>query len=131
MYFLLIRPQKKREKATNQMRNSLQVGDEVVTIGGICGRIVKVKDETLIIQVGAEKIKFEIMRWSISKVANNDSNTSTRREKGASSEDATEEAPKKVIPKKMFKKPEASVEEKVIEIPEEDVIIVEENSEEK
>jgi len=131
MYFLLIRPQKKREKTTNQMRNSLQVGDEVVTIGGLCGRIVKVKDETLIIQVGAEKIKFEIMRWAISKVVNNDSNTSTKKEKTPANDNVTEEAPKKVIPKKMFKKQETPVEETVIEIPEEDVTVVEENTEEK
>ena len=53
MYFLLIRPQKKKEKEVKQMRNALSVGDEVVTIGGICGKIVKTKDQTLILQVGA------------------------------------------------------------------------------
>ena len=50
------------------MRNSVQVGDEIVTIGGICGKIVKTKDETIVIQVGADKVKMEMMRWSISKV---------------------------------------------------------------
>ena len=44
MYFLLIRPQKKREKTINQMRNSLKVGDEIITIGGICAKIIKLKD---------------------------------------------------------------------------------------
>lgn len=68
MYFLMIRPQKKREKETTAMRNSVQVGDEIVTIGGICGKIVKTKDETIVIQVGADKVKMEMMRWSISKV---------------------------------------------------------------
>ena|SRR5665648_16646 len=139
MYFLLIRPQKKREKATKQMRNTLQVGDEVITIGGLCGKIVKVKDETLIIQVGAEKIKFEIMRWAISKVANSDSNASTKKERTSTTESAAEEAPKKVIPKKMFKKPAPPVketvaekpEETIIEIPEEDVTIIEDKPEEK
>jgi len=139
MYFLLIRPQKKREKATNQMRNTLQVGDEIITIGGVCGKIVKVKDETLIIQVGAEKIKFEIMRWAVSKVVNSDTNTSTKKERTSATENKTEETPKKVIPKKMFKKPAAPVEETVvetpketiIEIPEEDVTIVGEKTEEK
>ncbi|MFQ9894090.1 MAG: preprotein translocase subunit YajC, partial [Emergencia sp.] len=43
MYFLLIRPQKKKERTIQDMRNSLQVGDEIVTIGGICGKIVKTK----------------------------------------------------------------------------------------
>ena len=59
MYFLLIRPQKKREKAVAAMRNAVKVGDEVITIGGICGKIVKTKDEVLTIQVGADKIKFD------------------------------------------------------------------------
>ena len=68
MYFLMIRPQKKREMETTAMRNSVQVGDGIVTIGGICGKIVKTKDETIVIQVGADKVKMEMMRWSISKV---------------------------------------------------------------
>jgi len=143
MYFLLIRPQKKREKATNQMRNTLQVGDEIITIGGVCGKIVKVKDESLIIQVGAEKIKFEIMRWAVSKVINGDTNTSTKKEKTSAAESTPEETPKKVIPKKLFKKSAAPVEENVveatveapeeivIEIPEEDITILEKNTEEK
>ena len=68
MYFLMIRPQKKKDKEIKEMRNSLQVGDEIVTIGGICGKIVKTKEETIVIQVGADKVKFEMMRWSVSKV---------------------------------------------------------------
>lgn len=68
MYFLLIRPQKKREKEINEMRRGINVGDEVITIGGICGKVVKTKNDTLILQVGADKVKFEVMRWSISKV---------------------------------------------------------------
>lgn len=144
MYFLLIRPQKKREKATNLMRNNLQVGDEIITIGGVRGKIVKVKDETLIIQVGAEKIKFEIMRWAVSKVENSDSNASTKKVRTSTTEKATEEAPKKVIPKKLFKKTAPPVEETIvttpketavetpeetiIDIPEEDVTIIEENA---
>ena len=68
MYFLIIRPQKRREKEVNIMRKSLHVGDEIITIGGICGKIVKTKEESIIIQVGADKTKFEMMRWSVSKV---------------------------------------------------------------
>ena len=68
MYFLLIRPQKKREKEVNNMRANLHVGDEIVTIGGICGKIVKTKDETIVIQVGADKVKMEMMRWAVSSV---------------------------------------------------------------
>ena len=65
MYFLLIRPQKKKEKTIQQMRNTLQVGDEIITIGGICGKIVKTKEDSIVIQVGADKVKFEMMRWSV------------------------------------------------------------------
>lgn len=68
MYFLMIRPQRKKDKAINEMRRGLTVGDEIVTIGGIVGKIVKTKDETIVIQVGADKIKMEMMRWAVSSV---------------------------------------------------------------
>ncbi len=99
MYFLLIRPQKKREKQINAMRSSIQVGDEIITIGGICGKVVKTKEETLVIQVGADKTKFEVMRWSISKVVN-------EKEEAAKEVKTEEEAPKKSMPKRLGKKTE-------------------------
>ena len=68
MYFLMIRPQRKKDKAINEMRRSLTVGDEIVTIGGIVGKIVKTKDETIVIQVCSERIKLEMMRWAVSSV---------------------------------------------------------------
>ncbi len=104
MYFLMIRPQKKREKETTAMRNSVQVGDEIVTIGGICGKIVKTKDETIVIQVGADKVKMEMMRWSISKVTkegsgHNKATTDDYEEIG----DAEEKEVRKSKPKRMKK----------------------------
>lgn len=99
MYFLLIRPQKKREKQVTAMRNAIKVGDDIVTIGGICGKVVKTKDETLIIQVGADKTKFEVMRWSISKVVNDPSTATKKSTKPA--EETSEEAKKKSLPKRM------------------------------
>ncbi len=68
MYFLMIRPQKKREKETKAMRSSVQVGDEIVTIGGICAKVVKTKEESIVVQVGADKVKMEFMRWAVSKI---------------------------------------------------------------
>ncbi len=61
-YFLMYRPQKKAEKAANDMRNSLQVGDEVSTIGGIIGKIVSIKEETVTIETSrdATKIRFHV-----------------------------------------------------------------------
>lgn len=100
MYFLLIRPQKKREKQTAMMRNSVRVGDEVVTIGGIRGKIVKTKDDTLVIEVGADKVKFEIMRWAISKV---EGEATTSKRVVEEDDDFEEAAPKKVMPKRMKK----------------------------
>lgn len=97
MYFLMIRPQRKKDKQIQEMRNSLQVGDEIVTIGGICGKIVKTKDETIVIQVGADKLKFEMMRWSVSTVTN----PSNRPVKTEDSD--VEEEVKKVVPKKLKK----------------------------
>ena len=96
MYFLMIRPQKKKDKQIQDMRKSLQVGDEIVTIGGICGKIVKTKDESFIIQVGADKVKFEMLTWSVSSVTK----ASPRRE---SVDDVQEEAPKKIMPKRLRK----------------------------
>ena len=98
MYFLLIRPQKKREKQVTAMRNAVKVGDEVVTIGGIRGKIVKTKDEVLTIQVGSGKTKFEIMRWAISKVENESTAPAA-----VAVDEETEEEPKKAVPKKMTK----------------------------
>lgn len=103
MYFLLIRPQKKREKQVNEMRSNVRVGDEIITIGGICGKVVKTKDESLVIQVGADKVKFEIMRWSVSKVV--ESAKPTKKVSVAAEEPAEEEeAPKKAMPKRLKKK---------------------------
>ena len=96
MYFLMIRPQKKKDKQVQEMRRSLSVGDEIVTIGGICGKIVKTKEDTFVIQVGADKTKFEMMRWAVSAVTK----PSTVRE---SVEEMKEEAPKKALPKRLKK----------------------------
>ncbi|PWN00230.1 MAG: preprotein translocase subunit YajC [Massilioclostridium sp.] len=65
MYFLIIRPQKKKDKQAAEMRNSLQVGDEVVTIGGIIGRVVVLKDDYIVIETGSDRSKVRIKRWAI------------------------------------------------------------------
>ena len=95
IYFLLIRPQKKKEKAIASMRDSIQAGDQIVTIGGICGKVVKTNPETLIIQVGADKTKFEVMRWSISSV--------TSKSKSSSDRGGEKKEVKKFTPKKLKK----------------------------
>ncbi len=68
MYFFMIRPQKKQEKETNQMRNNLAVGDEVTTIGGIIGKVVSIKEETCVIETAHERTKIRILKTAISRV---------------------------------------------------------------
>ena len=67
-YFLMYRPQKKQEKETAAMRNSLMIGDEVVTIGGIIGKVVKVKDDYVVIETGADKTRLKMRKTAIGSV---------------------------------------------------------------
>jgi len=66
-YLLLIRPQRKKEKQVQEMRNNIKEGDEILTIGGIYGKVLNVKDDTLTIEVGADKTKLKIAKWAIGK----------------------------------------------------------------
>lgn len=68
MYFVIMRPQKKQEKETQNMRNSLQVGDEITTIGGIIGKIISIKEETVMIETGHDRTKIRILKSAISRV---------------------------------------------------------------
>lgn len=68
MYFMLIRPQKKKQKEEKQMRDSLRVGDELTTIGGVCGRVVSIKDDTITIETGADRTKMQFKKWAIQSV---------------------------------------------------------------
>ncbi len=65
LYFFMIRPQKKQEKEVANMRNNLQVGDEITTIGGIIGRIVSIKEETVMIETGHDRTKIRILRSAV------------------------------------------------------------------
>ena len=64
-YFLIIRPQKKREKQERELRNSIQPGDEIVTIGGFIGRVLSVKDDTVTFETGAARTKLTVKKWAI------------------------------------------------------------------
>ena len=68
MYFMKIRPQKKRQKEEQKMRDSIRVGDELTTIGGIVGRVVTVKEDSLIIETGANCNKMVIKKWAVQSV---------------------------------------------------------------
>ena len=66
MYFLMIRPENKRKKEAEQMRNEMKVGDEIVTIGGICGKVVHIKDDKFVIETGADQVRMEFAKWALS-----------------------------------------------------------------
>ena len=70
LYFIFFRPQNKKKKKEAEMRKNAQVGDEITTIGGICGRIVAVKDEAEsgIIETRSDKTKLRVKRWAIGSV---------------------------------------------------------------
>ena len=65
-YFLLIRPENKKKKQAAEQRNSLKVGDDITTIGGIMGTVVNVKDEKFVIEVGADQVRIEFAKWALS-----------------------------------------------------------------
>lgn len=67
-YFFMWRPQKKQEKETKAMRDGLAVGDEITTIGGIIGKIVAIKEETVLIETGRDKVRIRILRSAIRNV---------------------------------------------------------------
>lgn len=69
-YFFMIRPQKKQEKQTNDMRNSLEVGDEVTTIGGIIGRVTHIKEDVVTIETGADRNKIRFKKTAIASIDN-------------------------------------------------------------
>lgn len=66
-YFVLIRPQQKKDKEDKAMRENLDIGDEIVTAGGIVGRIVSIKDDTLVIETGSDRSKIRITKWAVSQ----------------------------------------------------------------
>lgn len=66
-YFVLIRPQRKRDKEDQRMRNTIEIGDEIITAGGIVGIVVNIKDDTLVLETGGDRSKIRIKRWAVQK----------------------------------------------------------------
>ncbi len=65
-YFLMIRPENKRKKEAEQLRSSIKVGDKIVTIGGITGTVVNVKENRFVIETGADQVRIEFEKWALS-----------------------------------------------------------------
>ena len=66
LYFFMIRPENKRKKEAQNLRDSLAVGDEITTIGGITGTICAVKESTIVIETGADRVRIEMTKWAVS-----------------------------------------------------------------
>ena len=91
-YFFMIRPENKKKKEMNQMRDSLKGGDNITTIGGVIGDVVNVKDDTLVIETGADKVRVEFAKWAVS--------TNNTAEKAAAKAKADAVAARKAAKKK-------------------------------
>ena len=88
-YFMLIRPENKRKKEAEQTRNSIKVGDQITTIGGIVGTVVSVKDEKFVIETSADLVRIEFNKWAIST---NDTAAAAAKEKAQKEQEAKAKA---------------------------------------
>ena len=70
MYFILIRPQRKKQKEEDALRAGVEIGDDVTTIGGIVGKVIAIRedDETFVLETGSDKIRIRFKKWAISSI---------------------------------------------------------------
>ena len=114
IYFMMIRPQKKKDKADREMRESMKVGDEVITIGGVIGKIEKINEKSVVVSTTAGKNKIEFLKTAIASVSSKDKDAagsgSAAKEtaKDSAGEEKTPSRDKKVTPKKLGKKSDDS-----------------------
>ena len=101
-WFFLIRPQKKKDQKVAEMRRNVSVGDEIVTIGGVVGKVLSVKDDAIVIYCGSDKTKMEFKKWAVSEVTKK--NEKPVKEIKDAGEEAEIEAPQKKKIKKLVKK---------------------------
>ena len=68
-YFFVIRPENKKKKKAEEMRNSLSLGGEIITIGGMIGKIVQITDDTITFETGEDRVRIQTKKWAISTTA--------------------------------------------------------------
>ena len=88
-YFLLIRPENKRKKEAENMRSKMKVGDNVTTIGGITGKVVSIKDDSFVLESGADQVRIEFKKWGLSS---NDTADAAAKEEAKKREEAKAKA---------------------------------------
>ena len=112
IYFMMIRPQRKKDKEDREMRSSLQVGDEIITIGGVVGKITKISEKTVVVETGTGRNKIEFLKTAIASVTRGEGSKEVAK-KEAAAEPEEEKIPdrdKKITPKKLSRKAEGSEE---------------------
>ena len=87
-YFMILRPEKKKKKEAEDLRNSLHKGDKIITIGGIIGKIVEIKDEKIVIETGEDQVRLELQKWAVM------TNETAEKEKAKRAAEAKEAAQK-------------------------------------
>ena len=95
LYFMMIRPEKKRKQQAQQMRDGLKKGDTITTIGGIVGKIVMVKPDTIVIETSDDRVRMELTKWAVSTtgVQSSGEEKSSKEEKKEDEVKKTEEIP--------------------------------------
>ena len=88
-YFMIMRPESKRKKEAEAMRAAMKVGDEIVTIGGITGKVVQVKDDKFVIETGADQVRIEFAKWALSA---NETGAARAREEAKKADEAKAKA---------------------------------------
>ena len=81
-YFLLIRPENKKKKKMDEMRNSIGLGEEIVTIGGLTGKVVQVTEDTITFETGEDRVRIQAKKWAISTTAKMEAQEAAQKRKG-------------------------------------------------
>lgn len=101
MYFFMIRPENKRKKQAQEMRNSLKKGDTITTIGGIVAKVVMVNPDTIIVETSEDRVRMEFTKWAVSQVGvqNGEQPEAAKKDKKGKKEADKAEAPAVEAPK--------------------------------
>lgn len=118
-YFLIIRPENKRKKQAETMRNSLKKGERITTIGGMVGRIVQVNDTTVVFETSEDRVRIEVAKWGIQSAESMEQAAAPKAKKADKAE------------KKVEEKPQTEEEAKTVALPVEDKAEKTEKSEDK
>ena len=118
-YFLIIRPENKRKKQAETMRNSLKKGERITTIGGMVGRIVQVNDTTVVFETSEDRVRIEVAKWGIQSTESMEAAAAPKAKKADKAEKKAEE------------KPQTEEEAKTVALPVEDKAEKTEKSEDK